>query len=65
MFVVNQFQGAIEAQSVVIGLAGGQGTAEILWHHSPGRRVLPGPGHLRVIRTTVALLITLRNKATP
>ena len=65
MFVVNRFARPVEAQSVVIGLVGEQGTAETPWHDRPSRRVLPGPGHLRVIRTPVFQLITVRNKATP
>jgi hypothetical protein len=35
MFVVNQFQGAIEAQSVVIKRAADRGAAEIPWHDCP------------------------------
>ena len=53
MFVANHFGGLIERQSVVIGSAGEQGEGQTPWYDRPGRRVLPGLGHLRVIRTTV------------
>jgi len=53
MFAVDRFPGPVNAQTVVIELAGNPGAAEIPWHDCPGRRVLPGPRHLRVIRTTV------------
>ena len=62
MFAANHFEGHVEGQSVAIELADGKGMAETRWHDRPGLWVLPGLGHLRVIRTAVALLIMIRNK---
>ena len=62
MFVANRFEGQIDGQSVAIRLADGQGKARTRWHDRPACGSFLALGHLRVIRTAVALLIMARNK---
>jgi hypothetical protein len=65
MFAANHFAGPVEAQSVVVKRAADQGAAENPWHDCPGLRVLPGPGHLRIIRTAEKRLRSCASNATP
>jgi len=53
MFAANHIQGLIKAQSVGVRNLPSSGVAETPWYDRAGRWVLPGLGHLRVIRTLV------------
>jgi hypothetical protein len=61
---VNTFQGRQAPQSVDLKKFSGSARQASPWHDWGLRWVLPGLGILRVIRTTVYLLITLLNKGT-